>query len=95
MVHIYILQLIKNKYYIGKSCNPEIRINEHFTDYGSQWTQTYKPIKVIEIISNCDDYDEDKYVIKYMEKYGIENVRVGSFSETKLSSENKRTLEQM
>jgi hypothetical protein len=39
----------------------------------------YKPIEVIKIIENCDQYDEDKYVIKYMNEYGIQNVRGGSF----------------
>ena len=33
---------------------------------------------MIEILSNCDDYDEDKITRQYMDKYGINNVRGGS-----------------
>ena len=68
MVNIYILQLEDNKYYIGKTTQPEIRLESHFNSNGSSWTKKYKPIKVIEIMSDCDDFDEDKYTLKYMQK---------------------------
>ena len=38
----------------------------------------YKPIKVIELIEG-DELDEEKYTLKYMEKYGINNVLGRSF----------------
>jgi hypothetical protein len=79
MVFIYTLKLQKNKYYIGKTDNPKFRLDAHFNSYGSAWTNLYKPIKLLELIPNCDNYDEDKYTIKYMAKYGIINVRGGSF----------------
>jgi len=95
MVYIYILQLEQNKYYIGKTNNPSFRIDKHFTSCGSVWTRKYKPLSVLEIIPNCDDYDEDKYTIKYMEKNGINNVRGGSFCQINLSENNMITLNQM
>ena len=101
MVYIYILQLEDNsplhgyKYYIGKTTQPEIRLESHFNSNGSYWTKKYKPIKVLEIIPNCDEYDEDKYTLKYMEKYGINNVRGGSFCEIKLNKENIITIKKM
>jgi predicted GIY-YIG superfamily endonuclease len=95
MVFIYTLQLEEGKYYIGKTNNPQFRLDNHFNSNGSEWTKKYKPINVLEIIPNCDDYDEDKYTIKYMEKYGINNVRGGSFCEIKMRKENKNTLKRM
>ncbi len=95
MVFIYILQLENNKYYVGKTSNPEFRIESHFNSNGSVWTRKFKPIKLLELISNCDDYDEDKYTLKSMEKYGIINVRGGSFCEIKLSSDNISTINKM
>lgn len=79
MVYIYILKLRQNKYYIGKTNNPFFRLEEHFKHGGSQWTKKYKPEKVEKIIPNCDDFDEDSYTLRYMSKYGIENVRGGQF----------------
>ncbi len=93
MCSIYILELEQNKYYIGKSNNIELRINSHFINNGSEWTQIYKPIKVIDIINNCDDYDEDKYVFKYMNLYGIDNVRGGSFSKLEICNEYKLVIQ--
>ena len=95
MVFIYVLQLEQGKYYIGKTSNPTFRLENHFSSNGSAWTKKYKPIQVLELIPNCDDYDEDKYTRKYMDKYGIENVRGGSFCEIILNESNIATLNQM
>lgn len=95
MVYIYVLLLETNKYYIGKTENPTIRIDSQFNGNGSYWTKKYKPIQIIEIIPNCDNYDEDKYTILYMEKHGIHNVRGGSFCQMVLTNSNIETLKQM
>jgi predicted GIY-YIG superfamily endonuclease len=94
-MHIYILKLEKGKYYIGKSNKLKKRIADHFDSYGSGWTKKYKPVKVIETINNCDKFDEDKYTLKYMEKYGVNNVRGGSFCEIKLDNDNSNTINKM
>jgi len=95
MVYIYVLQLEKGKYYIGKTKNPQFRLESHFNLEGSEWTKLYKPIKILELISNCDDYDEDKYTRIYMDKYGIDNVRGGSFITIELDKSTKDQLEKM
>lgn len=76
---IYVLKLEQGKYYVGKTTTLDNRIIDHFTNNGSMWTKTYKPIEVIDTIDNIDDYDEDKYTKIYMDKYGIDNVRGGSY----------------
>ena len=76
---VYVLKLIKNKYYIGKSMEPFTRINNHFKGLGSKWTKKYKPVEVMKVINECDQFDEDKYTKMYMAKYGIDNVRGGSY----------------
>lgn len=95
MVFIYALQLQDGKYYIGKTNSPSFRLDSHFNSNGSAWTQLYKPIKILEIIPNCDDYDEDKYTRKYMDKYGINNVRGGSFVSIELDKSTIEHLKQM
>ena len=95
MVFIYIIQLEQGKYYIGKTNNPQFRLESHFNSNGSEWTKIYKPLRVIEVKPNCDDYDEDKITRQYMDKYGINNVRGGSFVSVKLEKSTINTLKQM
>ena len=89
---IYILELENNKYYIGKTNNISDRILSHFNENGSSWTKRYHPIKVIETIENCDSFEEDRQTKIYMKKYGIENVRGGSYCQIKLSDEQIRCI---
>ena len=95
MVYIYVLQLSDGKYYVGKTTNPSFRLENHFNKNGSQWTRKYQPIDVIELIPDCNDEEEDIYTIRYMKKYGIDNVRGGSFVQLELSKGNQETLQQM
>ena len=39
MTNIYILKLKNNKYYIGKTNNPQFRLTQHFDSNGSAWTK--------------------------------------------------------
>lgn len=95
MVYIYILQLDENKYYVGKTNNPQFRLEQHFNSTGSIWTTKYKPLSVLELIKDCDEYDEDKYTRKYMDKFGVDNVRGGSFCEEVLPITTFSMLEKM
>jgi hypothetical protein len=95
MVFVYVLELVSGKYYIGKTNSPSHRIEDHIGIYGSAWTRKYKPNKLIELVPDCDSFDEDKYVLKYMQKYGVENVRGGSFSQVKLSFNNTNVITRM
>ena len=77
--NIYILKLEQNKYYIGKTDNIDKRILQHKNSSGSAWTKKYKYISTENIILNVSPFDEDKYTLEYMEKYGIDNVRGGQY----------------
>ncbi len=92
-VNIYVLALENDKYYIGRSTQPQKRILSHVNNNGSEWTKKYKPVSVIEIITGCDLLDEDKHTKRYMFKYGIDNVRGGSYTQIQLSSQQKELLE--
>lgn len=95
MVYIYVLKLEGGKYYVGKTNNPRERINQHLNGKGSEWTRKYQIEDVIELIPDCDDYDEDKYTRIYMDKYGINNVRGGSFSSIRFTDETYKALQDM
>lgn len=95
MTTIYILKLTHNKYYIGKTNNLEKRIYQHFSNKGSQWTKRHAPLRVLKVIPDCQPEDEDKYTLIYMRRFGIRNVRGGSFSEIYFSNTTKKILQKM
>ena len=81
---IYVLLLNDNCYYIGKTTkNVEERFNEHMKGSAS-WTTLHTPIKIIETLNTTNPMDEDSVTKKYMLKYGIENVRGGSYTKITL-----------
>ncbi len=99
MVLIYTLALENDKYYIGKVQYDVDRL--HDVDIlcklkdGGVWTRAHPPVCVIEYIPGCDDYDQDKYTVMYMERYGIENVRGGSFSKEHLDTSQIQVIHRM
>ncbi len=92
MVYIYVLKLKYNKYYIGKTNNPNFRLDDHFDSEGSEWTKKYKPISVHELKPNCTNNDETIVTQEYMKKYGIDNVRGGPWCSFDIS-EHKKSIE--
>jgi len=89
MVYIYVLKLKNNKYYIGKTTNPQFRLNNHFDEEGSEWTKKYKPINVHELRPDCSAKDETTITQEYMAKYGIDNVRGGPWCSLDISDKKE------
>lgn len=90
---IYVLSLQQGKYYIGKTTKElQFRIDSHFQNTGSAYTQIYKPLSIIEIFENCDHFDEDKITKQYMAKFGINNVRGGSYCQVNLTEQQLNLL---
>ncbi len=93
---IYALKLEKGKYYVGKTDRfegAEIRFQEHLSGRGSEWTKMYKPISIIETYEHYSTFEEDVLTKKYMMKYGIENVRGGSYTKIDLEEWQVKSLE--
>ncbi len=95
MVYIYILKLQSNKYYIGKTDIPNFKFKDFFKFEEIEWTVKYKPIKLVKLISDCDDFDIYKSTLKYMAEYGIDNVRGGSFTKVKLEDGEIKIIQKM
>jgi predicted GIY-YIG superfamily endonuclease len=93
--NIYMLQLANDKYYVGKTNNIDFRLTDHFDNDGSAWTKKYIPISLISLIKDCSKFDEDKYTLEYMSKYGIKNVRGGSFCELKFDENTIKFIKRM
>jgi len=93
MYQIYIIKCSCDKYYVGKSSDPEHRYDTHINGMGPLWTQIYKPVELINRFPLMTKFDEDITVKQYMDKYGVDNVRGGTYSSVNLSNEQTLLLE--
>ena len=92
-VYVYTLQLKQGKYYVGSSSDPNYRFVQHTRGGlgGAAWTTKYAPVKMIacrqvaNLIGGGGRKQEDAETKKVMRKYGIENVRGGTYSQVNLS----------
>lgn len=81
--YIYKISLEDGKKYIGKTVNIERRMRQHFTGNGSKVTKKFKPIKY-KLLDNCPGFLADEieqiYTNSYIVKYGYNNVRGGTYT---------------
>ena len=91
--YIYVLRLEGGKYYVGKAVDPESRFEKHTEGKGARWTRRFKPLEMIEKYETTNPFDEDKTTKEYMSKYGIDNVRGGSYVGKRISDEERCFLE--
>jgi len=85
---LYSLRLEQGKFYIGiTSKTVHERFKQHKNEYfAAEWTKIYKPISIdqakdlgVTTYERAEQY-ENKVTRKYIEKYGLDNVRGGNLS---------------
>ncbi len=90
---IYVLRLENHKFYVGRTNDLHERISAHLSGSACEYTKRYKMKKVIEIIESNDAFDEDKITKKYMARFGIHNVRGGSYTTFSLDENTIKFLQ--
>ncbi len=77
---LYVLKLEDDCYYIGISHNLNQRWSQHYSGSGAKWTRLHKPVEVVKVIYPATEKDiENRITLEYMETYGKEKVRGGSY----------------
>lgn len=89
---VYVIECSQGKWYVGSSLDPQKRYECHLNGKGSAWTKKYHPVRLCEIINIEGNFTEDNVTKTYMQKYGIDNVRGGSYCSVNLSLEQKSML---
>jgi predicted GIY-YIG superfamily endonuclease len=94
---IYILLLKDNKIYVGKTSNLTRRTDDHMNNKGSMWTKMYPPTGVtlprLGNIEGDGDAAERDETLKYMYKYGVQNVRGWRYVQLYLDLKEKAEIE--
>jgi predicted GIY-YIG superfamily endonuclease len=60
------------------------RFRRHRNGTGAEWTKVHGARRLVFINEYADMFDEDKMVLQWMVKHGIENVRGGQWSQVRL-----------
>ena len=91
-INIYVLELENGCYYVGQSINVERRLEEHRIGKGASFTKLNPVLSLVEIFVTKTkkliegELYEDFFVMKYIDKYGADKVKGGTF----LGSSRKR-----
>ena len=98
MVAIYVLKLVRGKYYVGLTRRNIDRVLDHLDGAGASWTRKYPPVQrnpVVSFQEGLRESDEDRITLETMAKYGVRNVRGGQWYRVKLSDAKIRELEKL
>jgi hypothetical protein len=89
------VELAGNHYIVHPSTQTEVNAIIRECKIIYEWTRQYQPVAVCESFYLDQDtpITIDYFVKKYMQLYGIENVRGGSYYQPKLSEFQKKVLE--
>lgn len=78
---IYVLELEDDCFYVGITFNLNLRIAQHLSGTGAGWTKMHRPVKIVEVFHDgCTRQMEDEITKRYVDIYGAENVRGGSWT---------------
>jgi hypothetical protein len=80
--HVYVLQLMNNRYYVGSCKQLGKALGAHFNGSGISWTRENKVIELLELITikpGSGSYLEvkDRLIKNYISRYGWENIMGG------------------
>lgn len=90
---LYVLSLEENKYFVYYTISGQYEAVMLECQLLNPFVRKYKPKNVMEQKSYVELEDIDKYVKKYMNIFGIENVRGGSYSNENLEDFQIKALE--
>lgn len=90
---IHVLGQTDNKYTVvlSNETDGKVLLNKMNRELGTLWTIMNQPYYVKSSYLDKDEWDIEDTVLKTMVKYGVENVRGGSY-QTRILSDNDKTI---
>lgn len=89
----FLMELEHGKYFAGASQDPVKTVEEHREGLGGvPWTQIHRPVRLREVMAVARQSELDTQVQVWMAKYGVENVRGGSWSDVRLRDADRQGI---
>lgn len=91
---IYVIECESSKWYVGRTTqDAERRFAEHVEGKkASEWTKTYRPLRLASVEKMKTKFDEDVKVLELMTRFGMDNVRGGSYCQMILSEAQRKVF---
>lgn len=98
-LYFYLVYLGNDKYYVLLSENENFVLDDLYGNTAlmepmPDWLLINKPIKVLERIPYTGNFSLNDHVVLYMEKYGIDKVRGGTYIDVVLTFNQKKAIEE-
>lgn len=91
---VYVLKCTNEKYYIGRTTDVVLRFNKHVAGLGSKWCTVYKPLAIVELLRDSP-FLELVLTLRYMQAFGMDNVRGGPWCQVVLPESDKAVIAEM
>ena len=91
-INLFIIKLKNDKWFLEYIIDEELNINNYFINRNYEFININAVEKIIEKKCLTNLFEIDKYVKEYMFKYGIDNVRGGSYKDTVLPNDKINSL---
>jgi hypothetical protein len=85
-LNLFVFKSADDYYYLGFSTDVNRAFVEIRAGFGPEWTRLHRPSSIVQIIINAESYHETQVLYEYFNKYGIERVRGGPYTECVLNS---------
>lgn len=90
---VVVLSLTNNKYFVVLVTDPHDFKSDKIMK--SEWVHMFSIQNIYEIIESTSDHDEDNVTLEVMTRFGIDNVRGGTFSAKNLPKHQIHTIQDM
>ena len=87
------LKLKQRKYYVGKTDHTLQRFNQHMRKNGAKWTKKYPVVDLYDFHPRMKASDENRITREMMRKFGVANVRGGSWTKVNMTKSEVARLE--
>lgn len=84
---VFVLKLEDDKYFIGSYYEGSNYTDDEILQVYNEWTNRYKPKSILEKHYKKPLFYDNELTVKYMCKYGMENVRGGLYTHQFLDKE--------
>lgn len=92
-VMVYVLELARGKFYVGKTTNVSHRYDQHCAGEAAAWTRLYPPRRILHTQYCTNMFDENTVTKEWMLAEGIDNVRGGVYTQLTLPPWTRRALQ--